>query len=55
MDVAWRDKRNYIILGAPRYEHKGLVMVVNGDNSNIKQTLKQVQHQFHHLCVMRDM
>ncbi|XP_031423968.1 integrin alpha-X-like isoform X2 [Clupea harengus] len=41
MDVAWRDKRNYIILGAPRYEHKGLVMVVNGDNSNIKQTLKQ--------------
>ncbi|KAL2101806.1 hypothetical protein ACEWY4_003567 [Coilia grayii] len=32
MDIGWRDNRNYIIVGAPRYKHKGLVMVINDNN-----------------------
>ncbi|XP_062388552.1 integrin alpha-M [Sardina pilchardus] len=45
LDVAWRDSTNYIILGAPRYEHKGLVMVVKSDNHNIRQSLRQTPGQ----------
>ncbi|XP_048101456.1 integrin alpha-M-like [Alosa alosa] len=44
LDVAYRDSRNYIILGAPRYEHKGLVMVINSD-INVKYSLTQTRGQ----------
>lgn len=45
MDVAWKDRRSYVILGAPRHQHKGMVMVITTDDPSNQQTLYQSPRQ----------
>ena len=44
MAVASRERQNYIVMGAPRYKHKGLLMVFfpGGKPKMLKQVLRSL-------------
>ncbi|XP_063076260.1 integrin alpha-M-like [Engraulis encrasicolus] len=46
MAVAVRDRQSYIVMGAPRYEHKGLLMVISPDGTHKKFTQSQIGAYF---------
>ncbi|KAL2101912.1 hypothetical protein ACEWY4_003673 [Coilia grayii] len=46
MTVAVRNKQNYIVMGAPRFEHKGLLMVIFPDDTRKNFTQSQIGAYF---------